>query len=127
MGAWGEGGAYAGTVTDSRTREGKREVHVKYDPDEYNEDGEERWEDVDDMDAPIVALADRIRESAIAITTTAHAHGLLRAFPAEISALVVIGASERLVLATLNGRIAHPERLPEQVTQLVLEGLAGDR
>jgi len=77
--------------------------------------------------APIVALADRIRESAIAITTTAHAHGLLRAFPAEISALVVIGASERLVLATLNGRIAHPERLPEQVTQLVLEGLAGDR
>ena len=76
--------------------------------------------------APIVALADRIRDSAIAITATAHAHGLLRAFPAEISALVVIGASERLVLATLNGRIAHPERLPEQVTQLVLEGLAGE-
>ena len=75
---------------------------------------------------PVVELADQIRESALAITETAHAHGLMRTFPAEISALAVIGAAERLVLATLNGRIEHPERLPEQVTTLVLEGLAGE-
>lgn len=74
--------------------------------------------------APIRALADVVTKGAIGLTATAQTHGLLRPFPAEVSALTVIGAVERLLHAVLaEGIIEDMTEVPEQVTSLVLEGL----
>jgi AcrR family transcriptional regulator len=74
--------------------------------------------------APVRALGDVITRGAIQLTSTAHAHGLLRPFPAEVSALTVVGAIERLLFALLDeGIFDNLEGMPAQVTSLVLDGL----
>lgn len=73
---------------------------------------------------PVRDLADVIASGAIGLTRKARTHGLLRSFPAEVSALTVVGATERLLFAVLvEERIESPLELPEQLTSLVLDGL----
>lgn len=74
--------------------------------------------------APVRDLADLVAEGAITLTAKARTHGLLRPFPAEVSALTVVGAVERLLFAVLvEERVESPLELPEQLTSLVLDGL----
>lgn len=74
--------------------------------------------------APVRNIADLIANGAIVLTEKARTHGLLRPFPAEVSALTVVGATERLLFAVLvEERIESPLELPEQLTSLVLDGL----
>lgn len=74
--------------------------------------------------APVRDIADLIAEGAIVLTAKARTHGLLRPFPAEVSALTVVGAAERLLFAVLvEERIESPLELPEQLTSLVIDGL----
>lgn len=79
--------------------------------------------------APVRDLADLIAQGAIVLTEKARTHGLLRDFPAEVSALVVVGAIERLLFAVLiEEAIENPIEIPDQLTSLILDGLrAKDR
>lgn len=78
--------------------------------------------------APVRDLADLVVERAVHLTKTARQAGLLRPFPAEVSARTVIGAVERLLFAVLSGEeVGNPLELPEHLTSLVLDGLRGVR
>lgn len=78
--------------------------------------------------APVRDIADLVAQGAITLTEKARTHGLLRPFPAEVSALTVVGAVERLLFAVLvEERIESPLELPEQLTSLVLDGLRSAR
>ena len=78
-------------------------------------------------------LARVIDEHALLLTEAARAHGLLRPFDPRTSALAVVGAAERLLLALLRGEpVADPVRLVTDLASLVLDGLrarshSGDR
>ena len=73
---------------------------------------------------PISALAARMADEAVALTETARRHGLIRPFPARVSALTVVGAVERLILATLNDEgIEDPTTLAFHLSSLILDGL----
>jgi AcrR family transcriptional regulator len=73
---------------------------------------------------PIVELAAVIARYAIAITQKAQGHGILRPIPVGVSALSVVGAAERLVLALLlEEPIGNPLEVPEHLTTLILDGL----
>lgn len=77
---------------------------------------------------PVRDLADLVADGAITLTEKARTHGLLRPFPAEVSALTVVGAVERLLFAVLvEERVESPLELPEQLTSLVLDGLRQNR
>ena len=77
-----------------------------------------------DARAPVRDLADLIAQGAIVLTEKARTHGLLRDFPAEVSALIVVGAIERLLFAVLvEESIEKPLEIPEQLTSLILDGL----
>ena len=74
--------------------------------------------------APICELSELISSKAIEITRKAHENNLLRPFQAEISALAVVGAGERLLAAVLAGEnVGDPLLLPMSVTSLILDGL----
>ena len=53
--------------------------------------------------APICELSELVSTKAIEMTRKAHENNLLRPFQAEISALAVVGAGERLLAAVLEG------------------------
>jgi AcrR family transcriptional regulator len=73
---------------------------------------------------PIVALSALVSRYAIDITAQAQAHGILKPIPVPVSALTVVGASERLLLAVLQEEdIGNPLEVPEALTRLILEGL----
>ena len=80
----------------------------------------------DDDRAPIAELAAEIRSGAIELTALARERGLLQPGPAWLSATVVIGAAEELLLAYLRGD--HPTDKPEDIqaalVSMVLRGLA---
>ena len=58
------------------------------------------------------------------MTRKAHENNLLRPFQAEISALAVVGAGERLLAAVLAGEdVGDPLLLPMSITSLILDGL----
>lgn len=75
---------------------------------------------------PIAAVAAEIRSGAIELTALARERGLLQPGPAWLSATVVIGAAEELLMAYLRGD--HPADKPEDVqaalVSMVLRGLA---
>ena len=75
---------------------------------------------------PITSLASAIRTGAIELTAFAQERGLLQGSPAWLSATVVIGAAEELLLAYLGSD--HPAESPEDVqaalVSMVLRGLA---
>lgn len=74
--------------------------------------------------APICELSELISTKAIEMTRKAHDNNLLRPFQAEISALAVVGAGERLLAAVLEGEdVGDPLLLPMSVTSLILDGL----
>ncbi len=74
--------------------------------------------------APICELSELVSSKAIEMTRKAHENNLLRPFQAEISALAVVGAGERLLAAVLEGEnVGDPLLLPMSVTSLILDGL----
>ena len=74
--------------------------------------------------APICELSELITTKAIEMTRKAHDNNLLRPFQAEISALAVVGAGERLLSAVLEGEnVGDPFQLPLRITSLILDGL----
>lgn len=73
---------------------------------------------------PVRALADELAARAIALTQAAHVHGLLRPFPPEITALGVVGATERLVFALLAGEnVGDPFEMTRTLVSFVLDGV----
>ena len=75
--------------------------------------------------APIGALERHVTERTLTLTTLAHAHGLLAKFPPELSALAVIGAVERLLLAHLReGTFNDDVRIPGLFVRMIMEGIA---
>lgn len=79
-----------------------------------------------DRDArrPIRSLARMIEKGAMVLTATARAKDIIRPFSPEVSALAVIGAGERLVLAVLEGEMTTPPAdIPPQLIDLFLSGL----
>lgn len=76
--------------------------------------------------APIADFNTALTERTIALTRIAHEHGLLRKIPPAISALAVIGAVERLLLAHLRGGMfENPAEVVQALVRLVMEGIAG--
>jgi AcrR family transcriptional regulator len=73
---------------------------------------------------PIRAIATMILQESVRHTEKARAHGLLRPLRAELSALSVIGAVERLLFALLSGEeMGPPDEVPAALISLVLDGL----
>lgn len=73
---------------------------------------------------PIVELSKVVSRYAISITAQAQAHGILKPIPVPVSALTVVGAAERLLLAVLQEEdIGNPLEVPEALTTLILDGL----
>ena len=73
---------------------------------------------------PIRETAAMIVDEAVKHTAKAQTHGMMRPFRAELSALSVIGAVERLLFALLSGEEMGPvEEVPDALISLVLDGL----
>ena len=69
-------------------------------------------------------LATTIIEGAVELTDKAHSQGLMRDFPARVSALTVVGAAERLLFAVLvEESIDSPLEVPAQLTSLIMDGM----
>jgi AcrR family transcriptional regulator len=78
--------------------------------------------------APIRRVADELSQGALDLTRAARKHGLLRPFPAQVSALAVIGAVERLLFGLLAGEdVGDPAELAQSLISLILDGLRADR
>jgi AcrR family transcriptional regulator len=74
--------------------------------------------------APVHALSREVSTASIRITELALNHGLSRRAAPEVSALLVIGAVERLLLAHFNGELRTPPAEAIQgVIALVLDGM----
>jgi len=73
---------------------------------------------------PIVEFSAVVSRYAIEITKKAQKHGILRPIPEAVSALAVVGASERLVHALLlEEPIGNPLEVPKHLATLILDGL----
>jgi AcrR family transcriptional regulator len=73
---------------------------------------------------PIVDLAALVTRYALEMTTKAQRHGILRPIPVAVSALAVVGATERLLLAVLQGEnVGNVLDVPAALTTLILDGL----
>ena len=72
----------------------------------------------------VVELSAQISRLAVRITEKAHTHGLLRPIHPAVSALAVVGAVERLLLAVLREeQVGNPLEIPDALTTIVLDGL----
>lgn len=74
---------------------------------------------------PIIKVADEVFAHALDLTHRARRHGLTKPnIPAPVSALTVVGAVERLVLAVLQEEdVGNPLEVPAALTSLILDGL----
>lgn len=73
---------------------------------------------------PIVELAGLVTRYSLEMTTKAQQHGILKPIPVAVSALSVIGATERLLLAVLQGEdIGDVLAVPTALTTMILDGL----
>jgi AcrR family transcriptional regulator len=73
---------------------------------------------------PIIELSKTVSRYAIEMTKTAQKHGILKPIPVAVSALTVVGAAERLLLAVLHEEdIGNPLEVPAALTTLILDGL----
>jgi AcrR family transcriptional regulator len=73
---------------------------------------------------PIVELSKTVAKFAVDLTAQAQAHGILKPIPVPVSALTVVGAAERLLLAVLQEEdVGNPLLVPEALTTLILDGL----
>ncbi len=76
----------------------------------------------------VAELAAEVSRLAVRITEKAHTHGLLRPIHPSVSALAVVGAAERLLLAVLREEeVGNPLEIPDALTTLVLDGLRRPR
>ena len=72
----------------------------------------------------ISELSDQIAKQAILVTRKAHTHKLLRPVHPAVSALAVVGAVERLLLAVLREEdVGNPLEIPDALTSIILDGL----
>lgn len=72
----------------------------------------------------IIALSAQVSRYAIEMTKTAQRHGILKDIPVAVSALTVVGAAERLLLAVLHEEdIGNVLEVPAALTTLILDGL----
>jgi AcrR family transcriptional regulator len=75
---------------------------------------------------PIADFDRELTTRTVALTEMAHQQGLLRKIPATISALAVVGAVERLLIAYLrDGLFANPAEVIQPLVRLVMEGIVG--
>ena len=73
---------------------------------------------------PIIELSAQVSGYAIEMTKTAQRHGILKPIPVAVSALTVVGAAERLLLAVLREEdIGNVLEVPAALTTLILDGL----
>jgi AcrR family transcriptional regulator len=73
---------------------------------------------------PIIELSRAVSSYAIAMTKTAQKHGILKPIPVAVSALTVVGATERLLLAVLQEEdLGNVLEVPAALTTLILDGL----
>lgn len=73
---------------------------------------------------PIGRLAETVSRYAVEITHKAQAHGILKPITPEVSALLVVGAAERLLHAVFTDEpVGNPLDIPAQLTTVVLDGL----
>ena len=73
---------------------------------------------------PIIDIAATVAHYAIEMTRIAQKHGILKPIPVAVSALTVVGAAERLLLAVLHEEdIGNPLEVPAALTTLILDGL----
>ncbi len=76
--------------------------------------------------APLSLFERQVTDRAIALTQLAHARGLLGKIAPEISALAVLGATERLLLAHLrDGAFDDPAATVQTFVRMVMEGISG--
>ncbi len=72
----------------------------------------------------VAELAQLIDERSVRLTEAAREHGLWRPFDSRISSMVVVGAAEKLLLATLRGEdVGERHKIPAALASLVLDGL----
>jgi AcrR family transcriptional regulator len=77
---------------------------------------------------PLRRLADELSKGALHLTEAARSPGLVRPFPAQVSALASIGAVERLLFGLLSGEdVGDPLDLADSLISLILDGLRTDR
>lgn len=76
---------------------------------------------------PIAEFNRDITAKTIGLTEFAHEHGLLRKIPAAVSALAVVGAVERLLIAYLRDEMFadNPAGVVQSLVMLVMEGITG--
>jgi AcrR family transcriptional regulator len=73
---------------------------------------------------PIIELSKLVSRYALDITRAAQQHGILKPIPLAVSALTVVGATERLLLAVLQDEdIGNVLEVPAALTTLILDGL----
>ncbi len=73
---------------------------------------------------PIADFERFIAEQTLTLTVAAHAHGLLKKIPPEVSALAVVGAVERLLIAYLRDKaFTRPTEVVGQLVELILGGI----
>ncbi|MFZ5444016.1 MAG: TetR/AcrR family transcriptional regulator [Myxococcota bacterium] len=73
---------------------------------------------------PIRDLSATVSRFAISMTHTAQKHGILKPIPVAVSALTVVGAAERLLLAVLQEEdIGNVLEVPAALMTLILDGL----
>ncbi len=73
---------------------------------------------------PIIQLSQQVSRYAIDMTKTAQRHGILKPINVAVSALTVVGAAERLLLAVLHEEdIGNVLEVPAALTTLILDGL----
>ncbi|MCA9514672.1 MAG: TetR/AcrR family transcriptional regulator [Myxococcales bacterium] len=77
-----------------------------------------------DARAPLADFEQKLTEHTVALTTRAHEHGLLKKIPPMVSALAVIGAVERLLLAHLRDQAFDNEaEAVASLVRMVMEGI----
>lgn len=76
--------------------------------------------------APIADFNRELTNKTIGLTVAAHKHGLLKKIPANVSALAVIGAVERLLIAYLRDNLFdNPASVVQSLVMLIMEGITG--
>lgn len=76
---------------------------------------------------PIADFNRDLTHKTVGLTLQAHEHGLLKKIPPQVSALAVIGAVERLLIAYLRDGMFdnNPAAVVQALVMLVMEGITG--
>lgn len=74
---------------------------------------------------PLVRLSEDIVRIAIELTEKAQQLKIFKAFPPAVSALTVVGASEKLILGVLlEQELGNPLEIPNALVSLIFDGMA---